>query len=179
MFLLFSPPSFCAANSYHPCPRRVLLADLCGGAGWGSAAVEDGLWPVCLPGTHPAPIIQTPRAPVWHRPPHCTLLVPSFLPVAPPGTLAFLSASGSHKSANPPALLTASPQRERLNERDIASDGEKQRSPSSHTKRGESVCREDKERKGTKHEKGMSGCQARRSLKFKLMLGEEGIEGKP
>ena len=50
------------------------------------------------------------------------------------------------------------------------------RSPSSHTARGESLCQKDKERRGTAHKKGMSGCQARRSLKFKLMLGEKGIE---
>lgn len=46
---------------------------------------------------------------------------PPLFCLSPPGTPAFLSASGSHKSANPPALLTALPQSERgrKGERDI------------------------------------------------------------
>lgn len=49
---------------------------------------------------------------------HCP---PPLFCLSPPGTPAFLSASGSHKSANPPALLTALPQSERgrKGERDI------------------------------------------------------------
>lgn len=59
------------------------LCGVRGGVRWVGGWWGGGLWPVCSPGTHPNPIIQTPRAPVWHRPPHCTLLVPLSLPVAP------------------------------------------------------------------------------------------------
>lgn len=51
-----------------------------------------------------------------------TPLPPLSAPRPPQEPLAFLGACGSHKSANPPALLTASPQREKEGERDIESD---------------------------------------------------------
>lgn len=118
-------PLCCHLLSLGPCGG--LLARFCGvqsgcrGASGGGGWVG-GLWPACSPGTHPTFIIQTRRAPVCHRPPCCTLIAPPPLfCLSPPGTPAFLSASGSHKSANPPALLTALPQSERgrKGERDI------------------------------------------------------------
>lgn len=47
-----------------------------------------------------------------------TLALPSASCLLPPGTPAFLSASGSHKSSNPPALLTVVPLREREGEKE-------------------------------------------------------------
>lgn len=155
-FALYQSPFPSAATSYHLVPVE--------GSWHGSAEFRVGVggqWRWGVGGWIMASMLTRHTSNLHHpdtsgscmSPPsmlhtHCP---PPLFCLSPPGTPAFLSASGSHKSANPPALLTALPQSERgrKGERDI--EWQREAAKPLLTQWGESLCQKDKERRRTIH----------------------------
>lgn len=104
-------PSFSSVSMPAPlCPLRCHLLSLC------PCGVQGGWIMTSMLTRHTSNLHHPDTSDsCMSPPPHTAHSLPPtpFFCLSPPGTPAFLSASGSHKSANPPALLTALPQRER------------------------------------------------------------------